>query len=136
MYTMIFDWINTEQSPVPEPDFIVLFAKTIIMLAVVCLLMYGMMCFLKKYMRAPHFLKNETNSMRVITVFHLEPGKKLLIMKILNMYYLLACTQSSIQLLRELAPEEVENALNVQRSEQYDKRTSFLSFLNYIKKKK
>jgi len=136
MYTMIFDWINTEQSPVPEPDFIVLFAKTIIMLVVVCLLMYGMMCFLKKYMRAPHFLKNETDSMQVITVFHLEPGKKLLIMKILNRYYLLACTESSIQLLRELAAEEVENAFHKQGNANNDKRISFLSFLNYIRKKK
>lgn len=54
---------------------------------------------------------NSSFLMEIISVFYIEPRKKLVIIRIIDKYYVLGCTENSMQLLLNLSKEEIEDCI-------------------------
>lgn len=98
--------INDQQMQISEPNVVWLLMRTILALAIIIGMIYGAMFLMKRYVKAGNMIKNTPDLMRMVAIFQVEPRKKLIIMKIINNYFLIACTETSIQLLHILSNEE------------------------------
>lgn len=58
--------------------------------------------------------------MEIISVFYIEPRTKLVVVRIIDRYYVLGCSENSMQLLLNLPKEEVEDCIKREEERRSD----------------
>ena len=110
-----------------EPSFSTNILKTYSVLFILCILIVGGGIFFKKFYAKISYPLN-SDIIKVLYKKDIMPKKTILIAKILNDYYILGATQSSISMIDKIASDSLKEELQLLEGEKEKGK-----FINYLK---
>lgn len=101
--------------------------QLVLSLAVVCVLVYGVLCFIR---RSKQFTAADDPFLKNVASLAIAPNKTVCIVTLIDKAYMIGVSDASLSLLAEISDKELIDAMNLHAAQAAGPKQSFSSFLH------